>query len=130
MRLLGLDYGLKRIGYALCDTETRLAIPLGIIEAEKNPLKTIQRIIQEDGVEAIVLGIPNPTHAAQGQKQAQLTEAFLHALTSAVTVPIFTVNEENTSSEARRLIKEEGATHPIDALAAMLILEDYLAQNP
>lgn len=127
MQLLGLDYGLKRIGYAFCDTQTRLAIPGGIIDAHQEPIKAIQRIIINDGIEAIVLGIPSPTHIAQGQKQALLTEAFLKDLKEATTVPIYTVNEENTSAEARRLIKEEGATAPIDALAAMLILEDYLS---
>jgi putative holliday junction resolvase len=62
MRVLGIDYGAKRIGLALGDTETCVATPWDVL-SEMNMLGMLAKIhdaIQRDGVEAIVVGVPRP----------------------------------------------------------------------
>lgn len=121
MILLGIDYGRKRIGLALAIQgiiETR-----GFINWQKDRKQTflkIKEICQQERVEIIVVGL------SQG-KMGQEIKEFVEELKKVVKLPIKLVDETLTSWQAEKMVgwKNKGR---VDAVAAALILEQYLDQ--
>lgn len=124
MRLLGVDYGLRKVGLALGDGETKVAVPLDIIEGGKGTPERIEAIVKAEGVDEVVVGIPVAEAHHSGDQQ-RITEAFIEELRALISVPIHTVDERFTTSESQRIQEETGSGVAEDALAAMLILESY-----
>ncbi len=129
MRLFGIDYGDKKIGTAFGDSTAGVAVPLDVIRNEG--AATAQRLakqIKVDSIELVVLGAPLSAHSTD---QLEKTRAFAAALTAALeavghAVPVVEEDESYTTSESRRLIAEEGAGAEEDALAAMLVVQQYI----
>ena len=121
MKLLGIDHGTKRIGLALGDTETSLALPWKTVEVANadEAARIITRIIAEEGVDVVVVGLPI------GGSQNAVVQSFLQELKMVVKIPVRTVDELMTSQIADRLRKESSA-HDRDTLAATEILQSYL----
>ena len=131
--LIGFDFGAKRIGIAVGETSTRIANPLGAIEAEANEarLAQIDRIVAEWHPVAFVIGEP---HHADGSEHvvAKLAQKFARRLAARYKVPVVMVDETLTSaiaeSELRATRTRPGRKSDVDALAATLILQSYLDQ--
>lgn len=127
MRLLGIDYGRKKIGLALGDTESKIAVPLEVIYAEGEvALLKLLKLIQDEGIEKIVIGIPSAVGNHPNEKQIAVVRSFIDKLKSHTNLPIEEEDESFTTTESRRLMKEEGALADEDALAAMIIAQSYL----
>jgi len=127
MRILGMDYGSKTVGVAVCD-------PLGITRKEENKLrKTLARIeslIKEYGVETIVLGYPKNMDDTIGER-ARKTEEFRDMLIRRTGLPVVLWDERLTTIEANEILIESGVRREdrkkvIDKIAATLILQSYL----
>ena len=135
MRILGLDYGSKTGGVAVCD-------PLGmtaqgvetITRKEENKLrKTLARIealVEEYQVETIVLGYPKNMDDSIGER-AQKTEEFRDMLVRRTGLPVVLWDERLTTIEANEILIESGVRREdrkkvIDKIAATLILQSYL----
>jgi len=58
MKILGLDYGKKRIGIAISDEDSRIAFPHSVLENKENIIKMIKELSQKEGFKEIVLGDP------------------------------------------------------------------------
>lgn len=127
MKYLGIDYGLRKMGLAIGDDETRVAAPLEVIESD-NPVESISRIISEEGIEAVVLGLPK-TDAGYSKEQLGKTQKFADELRSSTSIPIYTADESFSSVESQRIQQESGSKVPEDALAAMLILQGYFNEG-
>jgi len=130
MRYLGVDYGLRKIGLAFGDSETRFAVPGEVVEVvgaapRGRPVELVKNIIQEEGIDEIVVGVPLGV-SDHSSEQLELTRAFIADLKKVINLPVHEMDERYTSGEARRLQKEYGAQADEDALAAMLILQNYL----
>ena len=130
MRYLGIDYGLAKIGLALGESDGE-AYPIEEISAE-GAIPAIVKVIAEDGVDEIVVGIPVDIEG-EPTKQSEITQQFITLLKDALAEagmekPVHEVDERNTSQESRRLQQETGTMEGKDALAAMLILKDYLSR--
>ncbi len=130
MRYLGIDYGLKSVGVAMGDDGGE-AYPIEQIES-REAVGRIVEIIEEDGVDEIVIGIPYDVHGKETE-QSLLTRSFIEALkerltTRGVELPIHEVDESLTSKESMRLQDETGTRVGKDALSAMLILRDYMSR--
>ena len=144
MRALGIDYGERRIGLALSDATGLLASPWKKIANEANVAVAARRLADEvralqaadgdGGLGAIVIGLPRrlngePTdQTARVQKLAQL-------LAAEVSVPISLQDERLTSHEAETLLAGRERDwrkrkDQLDALAAALILQDFLDTQP
>jgi putative Holliday junction resolvase len=131
--LIGFDFGAKRIGLAVGETSTRIANPLGAIEAEANEkrLAHIDRIVAEWRPVAFVVGQP---HHADGSEHAvaKLAEKFARRLAARYKVPVMMVDETLTSATAEAQLRETRTRAPrktdVDALAATIILQSYLDQ--
>lgn len=130
MRVLGIDYGARRIGLALGDTESCLASPWGVIpnEGTDKVIDRLSEIVQRDDVEQIVIGIPKPLGDADAENQ-QVVEvrSFVDAVTDAGFL-VETVSEALTSKLAETQVKEAGDKGKRDDLAAAAILQTYLDQ--
>ncbi len=128
MRYLGIDYGEKHIGLALGDGETKLSMPFKTIERidDAKLIDSLRLIITQEGVDAIVVGIPHSPEKFQEQKKKNLV--FARLLTQAIpSCSIVTADESFTSLEAGKRIKESGNKISSDhAVAAMLILQGHL----
>ena len=133
MRCLGLDLGSKRIGVALCDPEERVATPLTVVERSKSRSHdhaNIARLVEEYGVEAVVVGLPlnmsgKVTAAAQSAKEE--TEQ----LRAALGIPVHLYDERLTTVTANRSLmememKSDARRRVVDKVAAAVMLQAYL----
>jgi putative Holliday junction resolvase len=150
MRILGLDLGAKRIGLAVSDPDTGLALPCGILESRgrKRDLAELCELIRDRQVERAVVGLPVHMNGQAG-REAQIAREFAVELADAAQIPVDTLDERWTSQEAQRLVSLEGAERGgkpgrgrgkqrsrgrqkkkrIDDLAATLILRTYLERR-
>lgn len=129
MKVFCLDYGERYIGLAISDDEGRLALRYGVIDQkEKNGLDEIARVVVDEEIEQVLVGIPLGL-AGQETNQTRVARAFMETLRSklAVNIPVEGVDETLTSVEAAQTIAAEGGK-AIDehAEAARLMLEGYL----
>jgi len=131
-KILAIDYGDKRVGLAAADTETRVALPLAILDNEgiKNLIEEILEICQKEAISRIVVGLPmglagNPT------EQTKKTKKFIATLKQKTALPAEEQSEIFTSRQARKMFEKAGVKkRRVDASAAVLILNDYLEKTP
>jgi putative Holliday junction resolvase len=129
MRLLGIDFGTKRIGIALTEEEGTMAFPFSVIKNEGSFVKiasAIEKICQEKAVGKIVLGLsldyknqPNEI-VAQSNKLKEMIE-------KQTGLPVLYHQEVLTTKEAQQ---GQGRVDKIDASAATIILQSFIdSQN-
>jgi len=135
-RLLGIDPGIKNIGFAICDENKKVATPLKIIQKSKFQflLKEINEIIKENHIKGIIIGNPINMDGTLG-KSSQSASDFAKNLSKNITIPI-TMWDERLSSEGSFKITKELNTNvtnrvnKLDKNAAAFILQgaiDYLS---
>ncbi len=135
MRILAIDVGEKRIGVAAADDRTSVAVPVATVTPDGDPIETIARLVQEQGADELVVGLPLSLSGALGP-QAQRVQALVEALSQRLAIPIHTWDERLTSVQAartmpkgRRADRRRGGRAPAigqDALAAAIILQAFL----
>ena len=135
MRILGIDYGNKRVGIAVSDSLGWTAQPLATLKmhGHQELLTEIKEYIEKYKVEKIVVGMPYNMDGTMG-KRAEITQAFINFLKKNIDIPIEIQDERLTSSQAENILLEadvsrEGRKKVIDKLAASLILQSYLDAN-
>jgi putative Holliday junction resolvase len=129
MKILGIDYGDKKIGLALGDTGARVAVPLEVIRNEgPDTIQALVRRIQDDQIDRVVVGVPLPQGNHSGV-QLEKTRDFIARLAKATHVPVAEEDESFTSAESIRLQEEEHSRVAEDALAAMLIVQSHMDQH-
>ena len=142
VRVLGIDYGARRIGLALSDATATLASPWRLVQRPPSEAETLRLMIKEiqalaaadDGLEAVVVGWPRRLDGAPTD-QTQYVEAFKRAIEAQLTIPVVLQDERLTSTEAEsRLARRESdwrkRKRKLDAAAAAIILQDYLDSRP
>ena len=132
MRVLALDVGERRIGVALSDPTATLATPLTTLVRGEEPWDgaAVLRLIDEHGVEEIVVGLPIEMSGRLGP-QARIVADFSRLLAERTSVPIRSVDERLSSVQAERLLRDAGVEPSrdkarVDAAAAAVILQAYL----
>ncbi len=127
MKLLGIDYGDRRLGLALADSETKLASPWRVID---NEIEALKKIIAEEQIGKVVVGRPQ---GMSGQTSGQLNtvDKFIELLKNNLDIPVETEDERLSTVSANNLIKEQSASRRKkgernDSVAAMVILQSYL----
>ena len=132
MRILGLDYGSKRIGVAVCDELGMTAQGLATI-ARKNrrhDLEEIARFIRTYNVEKIVIGYPLRLDGTEGI-QCEKTTKFASLLESTFSLPVIRWDETLSTKEAEEILiranmRRDKRKNIVDRVAASLILQGYL----
>lgn len=123
MKLLAVDFGMRRSGLALADLPLRVITPAGRIEGPlKDQLTQLRRIIQSRGVQRVIFGLPLHSSVFQLKRIYK----FAQGLAKAARVPVFYQDEHLTSFAAQHAFYPDKASQ--DELAAMMILEDYLGK--
>ena len=149
-RWMALDVGEARIGVAISDASGFLASPYATLRVSRNKAQNwaaIQQLLEETEAEGLVIGLPISLDG-QIHAQGERVQAFAERLKEHITVPITFWDERLSTVEAERLLAErdlEGqgkssrrtsrrrtstrrkqTRQGIDALAAAVILQDYL----
>jgi putative Holliday junction resolvase len=129
MRYLAIDYGSKRTGLAVCDASETVASPLGAIQGQKGLFEKITHIVEEEHIEAIVVGLPLNMDNSKGT-QAKLVLEFVERLKSYVDIPVYFQDERLSSFSAEEKLSTEYSKvkrkKRVDAVAAATILEAFI----
>jgi putative holliday junction resolvase len=123
-RILALDHGSARCGCAISDPSGTLATPLRAIERPdtKKGRAALARLVQEQGAERVVVGLPLTLRGEEGDQAAE-ARAFAERLGQRLNVPVMLHDERLTTRQAERT----GGSEDADARAAAHLLESYLA---
>ena len=131
-RILGIDYGERRIGLAISDPLQIIATPLNVIDRKNTPeyISIIQKIVIERNIVKIVVGLPI-TMKGSISKQTELTLLFIDNLKKSLEVPVCSIDERLSSREAKRILISQGIKtghnkSSVDLIAAGIILQEYL----
>lgn len=131
--MLAFDFGLKRIGVAVGEWETRTAHPLETIAGDANQPRfaRITALLAEWRPAELVVGLPR---GAEGEEHelGPRCRRFANQLHGRYGLPVHLVDERLTSAEAESRLRESGIRGPrqkplLDSVAAQTLLEAYLA---
>ncbi len=125
--ILALDVGEKRIGVAQGDEDMRIAFPYDTIEVDGTEVQAIAELVVANDVRTLVVGYPR-NQSGEPTAQTQYVEDFVAKLTDLPAEVVFQ-DESLTSVMAEQRLKQQKAPYSkgdIDAMAACIILEDYL----
>ena len=151
-KILALDYGRKKIGLALADGEARVAEPYGTLERinRNEDMRRLREFVRDHGVKQIVVGLPLRLDGTPGE-MAEEAKRFAERVRKQSGVPVDLVDERLTSWQAEQVLEQEfgrritrrataggrkkststsDSKHAVDAVAALLILRDYLGDAP
>lgn len=134
-RILGIDFGAKRLGLAISDESYTLASPLAVYERtdQEHDLKFLSNLISQYQITEIVLGLPLNMDGSLSEKAQQVLE-FKRLLEEHLKLPVVTFDERLTTAEAERVLLQANMSRRKrkqrrDALAAVLILQGYLSSK-
>lgn len=125
--LLALDVGGKRVGVALADSAIRIAIAYDTINVDGTEVEQIKALLDQEKIDVLVVGYPR-NQSGDATSQTAYVESFVDQL-QPLDIPIEYQDESVTSIKAEEILKQRKKPYEkgeIDALAASLILQDYL----
>jgi putative holliday junction resolvase len=132
MRILGLDYGSRRIGVALCDElgMTAQGITTIVRKNREADLGAIADLVRRHGVERVVVGYPLRLDGSEGI-QCGKVDRFVRRLEGLLSLPVIRWDETLSTKEAEELLRMGGVRREkrrgvVDRVAACLILQGYL----
>jgi putative holliday junction resolvase len=138
-RVLGIDYGERRVGLAVSDPTATLAQPLPTLlrrRGKRPPVAPVLALIREWEVEAVVLGLPLDLAGSENDWTREV-RGFGDQLARRGELPVHYQDERLTSVQAERSVRGLGLKKAareqkgrFDAAAAMLILQAYLDRKP
>lgn len=131
--LAGVDYGVRRIGLALCDPGQRIASPAASLDAAGNPTADAGRVaawLRQHAVVGAVVGLPLNMDTSLGP-QARLSQVFAQRLREASALPVELWDERLSSFQADQWLSQHALTRTQkrrrrDALAAVAFLQSFL----
>jgi putative holliday junction resolvase len=131
VKYLAVDVGKKRVGLAVSDEEGIVTRPLLTINVTEKLVSEIGKAVLAEGPGEIVVGLPRHMSGDEGQEANNIRELgkILH---HEFGLPVNFQDESLTSVEAEKRLRERGFNYKkvkemVDAEAAAIILEDYLA---
>jgi putative holliday junction resolvase len=138
-RIIGIDYGMARIGIAYSDESRIIAMPLKVMPADKKLESTVFKLLKElqahqdqwqYEIIEIVVGLPLLMSGKMGLL-ADEVKHFIELLSKHTSTPIVTWDERLSTVQAERALRETSLTRKrrsqvIDTVAAVIILQNYL----
>ena len=133
MRVLAIDYGDARTGIAISDASGSIVGRTTVIHSRRpqQTAEAIAALVQESGAERLVMGFPRNMDGTEGPRAA-LYRGFAALLEQTVGIKPVLWDERRTTIEAHQILNESNyhgkkRKNTVDAVAASLILEGYLA---
>lgn len=130
-RLLGIDYGTVRIGLALAEEDSLLARPFRTLDAKRGLMPALRKLIVDEDVTQVILGRPTRSMGEAGSLDRQI----LHfaGVIRGWGMTLHFQEEAFSSQRAELLLADrkalgvrEGTSGGVDAVAAMIILQDWI----
>jgi len=135
MNILSIDYGDKRIGFAIGDSERKIPTPLQVIQNNSIPhiINEIKKIVISYDVEKIVIGIPLDEDSSIGNQSYKVKD-FSLIIKNELNIDVVGVDERFSSVDAEKMLLEQDLSRNkrkkvIDALAASIILQRYFEND-
>ena len=132
MICMGIDYGTRRIGIAISDPSSTMALPLATIEvkADQSHLEAIRKLADDYRVERVVVGLPYNMDGTLSESGTKIME-WARTLQEILQRPVILWDERLTTFEAHGVldnlkIKGSKRRAKVDQVAASLILKEYL----
>jgi putative Holliday junction resolvase len=132
LRVLGLDYGDRRIGLAVCDElgMTAQGLPTLIRKTKKHDLGVLEQWIRQYAVEKVVIGYPVRIDGSEGI-QCEKVNRWSALMEKTFLLPVVKWPETLSTKEAEEMMIQAGLRwrkrkEKVDQLAACLILQGYL----
>ena len=132
-RIMGIDYGDARTGIAISDLLCSIVGSTQVILSrnQEKAIADIVRLAKENDVGEIVVGLPRNMDGSEGAR-AQLCREFGDMVHEATGLPVVMWDERRTTVEAHNILSQHNyhgqkRKNTVDAVAASLILEGYLA---
>lgn len=123
--ILAIDVGEVRIGLAVANTIAQLPRPLFIIDNNENVFDEIKKIIKENSVDTIVVGLPR-NMSGEETKQSEFSRDFAKSLQKATGKKVIFEDEGLTTNLARESNYPKDPSGYLDSIAACIILEEHL----
>ncbi len=135
MNILSIDYGEKRIGFAIGDSERKIPNPLQVIQNNSIPfiIDEIKKIVISYNVEKIVIGIPLNEDSSIGDQSYKVKD-FSLIIEKELNIDVIGVDERFSSVDAEKILLDQDLSRKkrkkvIDALAASIILQRYFEND-
>ena len=132
-KIMGIDYGDARTGVAISDLLCSIVGSTAVVNSHNTDkvIADIVRLAKENSVGEIVVGLPRNMDGTEGSR-AQLWREFAELLKEATGLPVVMWDERRTTVEAHNILSQHNyhgkkRKNTVDAVAASLILEGYLA---
>lgn len=132
-RLLGIDYGSRRVGLSLSDPLGVIAQPYGMVKNDASMWKELREVVEREKVALLVVGMP---YNLKGDKSdaADRVERFVDELHARLSIEVVVWDERFTTTMAQHTMHVMGTKRSerrsrkgrLDAMAAALILQSYL----
>ena len=133
MRIMGIDYGDARTGVAVSDLLCSIVGSTCVVPSRntEKAVADIVKLAKDNDVGTIVVGLPKNMDGTEGPR-AQLCRAFAQTLREATSLEVSMWDERRTTVEAHNILSQHNyhgkkRKNTVDAVAASLILEGYLA---
>jgi len=132
-KIMGIDYGDARTGVAISDLMCTIVGSTAVVPSRntEKAIADIVKLAKENNVGEIVVGLPKNMDGTEGIR-AELCREFAQKLGEATGLPIAMWDERRTTVEAHNILSQHNyhgkkRKNTVDAVAASLILEGYLA---
>ncbi len=133
MKIMGIDYGDARTGVAISDLLCSIVGQTCVVPSRntEKAIADIVKLAKDNGVGEIVVGLPKNMDGTEGAR-AELCRSFAQQLKDATGLPVAMWDERRTTVEAHNILSQHNyhgqkRKNTVDAVAASLILEGYLA---
>jgi putative Holliday junction resolvase len=133
VRIIGIDYGQKRVGLAMSDPLGITSQPLPFLPNDKNMFAQLKKLVEENQVSEIVVGLPITMRGSASEMTAEV-EKFVDQLETHISIPIYLQDERLSTMESEKLlisadVSRKKRKEVRDSMAASIILQDYLERK-
>ncbi|MBI4133271.1 Holliday junction resolvase RuvX, partial [Candidatus Uhrbacteria bacterium] len=113
MKVLGIDYGMRRVGVAIGETETKIASPVRTLLHDTTLWQSLLDIVRDEHIECIVVGMPRSLRAPAGRSVSEeRVNDFIKKLKKHLALPVKTEDERFSTRLAQRLLGGIKKTKP------------------
>jgi putative Holliday junction resolvase len=135
MNILSIDYGERRIGFAIGNSNRKIATPLSVIQnvSLDSVIENIIQVVKNYEIDSIIIGIPLNEDSTESM-QATRVRDFCSKIKKKINLTIMGVDERFTSVNSEKLLLDLDMSRKkrkkyIDSIAATIILQSYFENN-